>query len=1057
MEESRRFRPIQGTNTCPTCSISHFPFCPQPLPLNHNGPGPDNLHRFPMDHNLSFQKPFLNPHPDNHPMPFPGPGPFSHPNTNLFPGNAFGVPDSSHSWDRNQMQAIRGAFFPEEFDERTHKRMRVDDMDSGPFTQMILPVRNGYTSAENERRLNLIREHGGQSITPDLSFELGPGLVRDRSNTGSTRSFEYDYRTDRYFQGTSIQEKRSEGQRIGGVDWRGSMVSNNFNNSGFDSVAEARPVLPPGQELLNQLNHPVHVNVHDPYRSFRRADNFQDETNRGYSSGFEHQRMQSNSNGFQCNAEYTVQNREETAAATFYNSQDEQHPHSRYRLPDIPLHALQSHRPRNFSMGALNHEDPAGQSQDLLVHHGEDRDLCQKMNWVGQSFINPDQGKQNQSDRFSRVSHEDFHAYGQQQFHPKEYSSGIPSNQPQNPHTATWQAANAQHWEPSSHLPIQNHLPNDLLPQQLHTMQLPVVNRHEFHGRHIDATSPFDLKVPLHEEYQRSVEPQSLPVVEQSDAWSINKHGGYSSLPAASSMIAQTFGTHHCSASLLPQPLSKAPSALYPSHYQAPSPPRTSSPLWPIPASSSATVASPLPSAIRGLPEGQPLAQDYYNKPLSHASTGLSAEGSQFIHQALPKQYVEEGPPFQPKHSQPDKPKVINAAHLFRQPHRATRPDHIVVILRGLPGSGKSYLAKILRNLEVANGGNAPRIHSMDDYFMTEVEKVEEIEASKPSSSVKGKKRITKKVMEYCYEPEMEEAYRSSMLKAFKKTLEEGAFTFIIVDDRNLRVADFAQFWATAKRSGYEVYLLEASYKDPMGCAARNVHGFTTDEIQKMAEQWEQAPSLYLQLDVQSLFHGDDLKECSIQEVDMDMDDVSGDEGGISNMQYRKAVKTMEPSLADSAHDDALSAEEKWGTERDDSAEAVKELGRSKWSEDIDDDIDRTEGAKGNLSAFSGLIKAYGKRDKSVRWGDQVGKSGFWIGAAKKSIMSSLLIGPGAGYNLDSNPLLEEDNADAIESNSGESRRRTVFLEQLRAECESFRAVFDRRRQRIVGLETEDE
>lgn len=39
-------------------------------------------------------------------------------------------------------------------------------------------------------------------------------------------------------------------------------------------------------------------------------------------------------------------------------------------------------------------------------------------------------------------------------------------------------------------------------------------------------------------------------------------------------------------------------------------------------------------------------------------------------------------------------------------------------------GSGKSYLAKMLRDIEVENGGGAPRIHSMDDYFMIEVEKV---------------------------------------------------------------------------------------------------------------------------------------------------------------------------------------------------------------------------------------------------------------------------------------------------------------------------------------------
>lgn len=41
-----------------------------------------------------------------------------------------------------------------------------------------------------------------------------------------------------------------------------------------------------------------------------------------------------------------------------------------------------------------------------------------------------------------------------------------------------------------------------------------------------------------------------------------------------------------------------------------------------------------------------------------------------------------------------------------------------------IAGSGKSYLAKMLRDLEVEHGGSAPRIHSMDDYFMTEVEKV---------------------------------------------------------------------------------------------------------------------------------------------------------------------------------------------------------------------------------------------------------------------------------------------------------------------------------------------
>lgn len=56
-----------------------------------------------------------------------------------------------------------------------------------------------------------------------------------------------------------------------------------------------------------------------------------------------------------------------------------------------------------------------------------------------------------------------------------------------------------------------------------------------------------------------------------------------------------------------------------------------------------------------------------------------------------------------------------------------------------------------------------------------------------------------------------------------------------------------------------------------------------------------------------------------------------------------------------------------------------------------------------------------------------------------------------------SNPL-PEDNIDAIgKNNSSEPKRRSAFLEQLRAERESFRAVFDRRRQRIGGLEVDED
>ncbi|CAI9567227.1 unnamed protein product [Staurois parvus] len=71
------------------------------------------------------------------------------------------------------------------------------------------------------------------------------------------------------------------------------------------------------------------------------------------------------------------------------------------------------------------------------------------------------------------------------------------------------------------------------------------------------------------------------------------------------------------------------------------------------------------------------------------------------------------------------KPETKNVDDLLKKPGRESRPDRIVVIMRGLPGSGKTHVAKLIRDKEVEYGGSAPRVLSLDDYFITEVEKVE--------------------------------------------------------------------------------------------------------------------------------------------------------------------------------------------------------------------------------------------------------------------------------------------------------------------------------------------
>ena len=55
-------------------------------------------------------------------------------------------------------------------------------------------------------------------------------------------------------------------------------------------------------------------------------------------------------------------------------------------------------------------------------------------------------------------------------------------------------------------------------------------------------------------------------------------------------------------------------------------------------------------------------------------------------------------------------------------PGRMHRPNKFVIILRGPPGSGKSYVAKLIKDKEIEMNGSAPRLLSVDDYFMVEVQ-----------------------------------------------------------------------------------------------------------------------------------------------------------------------------------------------------------------------------------------------------------------------------------------------------------------------------------------------
>lgn len=122
--------------------------------------------------------------------------------------------------------------------------------------------------------------------------------------------------------------------------------------------------------------------------------------------------------------------------------------------------------------------------------------------------------------------------------------------------------------------------------------------------------------------------------------------------------------------------------------------------------------------------------------------------------------------------------KVITVETLLEE-ERQSRPAKVVIILRGVPGAGKSHLAKLIKEKEVEMGGDQPRTMALDDYFECEGE--------------------------YFYEEDFLESYRANLLKSFKKNIDAGLFQFILVDAINDKVAHFREFWSYAKQNGYEV------------------------------------------------------------------------------------------------------------------------------------------------------------------------------------------------------------------------------------------------------------
>lgn len=89
--------------------------------------------------------------------------------------------------------------------------------------------------------------------------------------------------------------------------------------------------------------------------------------------------------------------------------------------------------------------------------------------------------------------------------------------------------------------------------------------------------------------------------------------------------------------------------------------------------------------------------------------------------------------------------------------------------------------------------------------------------------------------MKYEYDEKMDETYQRSLVKSFKKTVDDDLFQFIIVDMINQKVSQIEELSQYAKaKGGFQTYIIELNDHDEKFYFDRNVHNRSLKDIKKV-------------------------------------------------------------------------------------------------------------------------------------------------------------------------------------------------------------------------------
>lgn len=205
---------------------------------------------------------------------------------------------------------------------------------------------------------------------------------------------------------------------------------------------------------------------------------------------------------------------------------------------------------------------------------------------------------------------------------------------------------------------------------------------------------------------------------------------------------------------------------------------------------------------------------------------------------AMPQQQPEQAPTPAAPAAPPSPPKPLDLSQLLLPPGRHSRPKRLLLLLRGPPGCGKSHLARTIRSMEVSAGGQPPRVHSIDDYFMVDVEQTpdEGTAAAAAAGTGSSKRRGAAPAVtaqEYQYDADLEPSYWKSLLRAAVKTLGDGLHPLVLLDAATPKAEQVREVWSAVQGAGAELLVVNPLTTDPQVSTTAEGSGSPLD-----AEGW---------------------------------------------------------------------------------------------------------------------------------------------------------------------------------------------------------------------------